>query len=169
MRIRRENWPATNAPDEVVLRHLNVDDQRIMAPILDTQGANISDIQDSLGATHEEMVRAMNNFHDARRKLATPTPGHEAIQITHSPTLEEIPDGILTAGQGSDIINAMDDAEKAAYVRRQQRDWQTAESFGPVSVWLGTPCSEPLTRLNASPISIISTGIGLLALASWSG
>jgi hypothetical protein len=61
----------------------------------------------------------MINFHDAKRKLATPTPGHEAIQITHSPMLEEIPGGQLTAGQGSDIINAMDDAEKAAYVRRQ--------------------------------------------------
>tara|TARA_B100001123_G_scaffold275114_1_gene306153 strand:- start:5865 stop:7607 length:1743 start_codon:yes stop_codon:yes gene_type:complete len=129
MRIRRENWPATNAPDEVVLRHLNVDDQRIIAPLLDAHWTkNVADIQDALGATHEEMVRAMNNFHDARRKLATPTPGHEAIQITHSPKLEEIPDGILTAGQGSDIINAMDDAEKAAYVRRQQLDLNTHES-----------------------------------------
>ena len=31
------------------------------------------------------------------------------------------------------------------------------------------PCSEPLTRLKAKPMSISSTGIGLLTLARWSG
>ena len=32
-----------------------------------------------------------------------------------------------------------------------------------------TPCSEPLTRLNVRPISISSTGIGLLVPASLNG
>ena len=122
--LRRENWPATPATDEVVLRHLDVDDQRIIAPLLDAQAnsgmrPNVQDIADSLGATPEEMHRAMINFHDAKSKLATPAPGHEAIQITHSPKLEEIPGGQLTAGQGSGVTQVMDDAEKAAYVRRQ--------------------------------------------------
>jgi hypothetical protein len=80
---------------------------------------NVHDIADSLGATTEEMTRAMSNYHAAKRKLATPTPGHEAIQITHSPKLEEIPGGKLTAGQGTGFTQVMDDAEKAAYVRRQ--------------------------------------------------
>jgi len=124
--LRRGNWPETLAPDEVVLRHLDVDDQRIIAPLLDAQGKGdarlatgrgVSDIQDSLGATHEEMQRAMINFHDAKRKLATPTPGHEAIQITHSPMLDEIPGGQLTRGQG--VASPLDDAQLAAEVRRR--------------------------------------------------
>jgi len=65
------------------------------------------------------MFRAMKKYHEARMDLATPTPGHEVIQITHSPKLEEIPGGKLTAGQGSGVTQVMDDAEKAAYVRRQ--------------------------------------------------
>jgi len=138
--LRRQNWPATPATDEVVLRHLDVEDRRIIAPLLDAamgQGGDMStaghmrnveagignisveDIRHSLGATDDEMFRAMKKYHEARMDLATPTPGHEVIQITHSPKLEEIPGGKLTAGQGSGVTQVMDDAEKAAYVRRQ--------------------------------------------------
>ena len=156
-RLRRQNWPATDAPDEVVLRHLDVDDQRLIAPLLDAQGAGrqayISDIQDSLGATHEEMARAMNNFHDAKRKLATPPPGHAAIQITPSPQLEEIPGGKLTAGQGSGVTQVMDDAEKAAYVRRQ------------AEVHAGS--SDPATAIHKQEFDAWKTQVEIQGLDPW--
>lgn len=156
---RRSRWPATVPSDEMVLSKMSSADQQLLAPMFGEEASGLTaaarfakrkGIAERSGVSVPEMDAAMKRFRQTKGLMETPTPGHEMIQVTHSPKLDEVTR--LELGQGGSTFNLWDDAEKAAYTRQRMEGGSTADyvahqiTYEEVEAW-----KDAVSRQGLSP------------------